>query len=696
MAFFFYKEGERTLELFKLFGEVVVNVKDAVDALDQTTDKAEETAESVGEVGKESKQAGKTTTDSLLPIPPKFLKVATAAGAVVTAIVAVGKAMIDIANDTREYRVEMAKLEAAFTASGHTGETATEVYRELHSVLGETDQAVEAANHLAKLCSTEEELRALTNACVGVYASFGASLPIEGLAEAANETAKTGTLTGQLADALNWAGESETEFQKKLNECNTERERAALIAETLVDVYGEVGETYKETNKDILDSVKAQEELNAAQARWGEAFEPLAAAWYSFLASVLEFSADALESSMEPMKAMADVLAGTQETAKEAAEKVASLKAELEGMNSIPAWLWTPEMQAQKDALTMALDQATDRYEELTEAERQAAIAAQDVSDPTIVETFTVATEQYVEDASALLEKFEETYSQVFSKVAGWFAPFEKVSVSVQTSISQMMQAMQSQIDFNNQYSENLQYLKEQGLGGLADAFQSYGAEGSAYAKALAEAIQKAGGAATAEGQKIISEFQAIYDAQMQSQEELANTMTLANGEIESEMQTLTDNYAEKIAELDMSTEALTNAQNTMTSFLEGITNGIPGIISKMSELGDRMTSALQNSLGTVSINVQANMNRIPGYKTGLDYVPYDDYLAYLHKGEAVLTAEEASAWRAGKESGSSGNENQSGGSMVINQYIESVAQTPVELAAATEAYFVQARWAMA
>ena len=37
-----------------------------------------------------------------------------------------------------------------------------------------------------------------------------------------------------------------------------------------------------------------------------------------------------------------------------------------------------------------------------------------------------------------------------------------------------------------------------------------------------------------------------------------------------------------------------------------------------------------------------------PGYATGLDYVPYNNYAARLHEGEAVLTKAEATAWRRG------------------------------------------------
>ena len=73
----------------------------------------------------------------------------------------------------------------------------------------------------------------------------------------------------------------------------------------------------------------------------------------------------------------------------------------------------------------------------------------------------------------------------------------------------------------------------------------------------------------------------------------------------------------------------------------------------------------------------------------GLPYVPFDGYIAELHKGERILNASEAEEYRKGKSAN-----NTSG--ITIIQNIQAVPQTPVEFAAATEAYFEQARWAFA
>ena len=686
------------MELFKLFGTVIVEAKDAIEALQDTSKEAEKTSDSVGEVGKESKKTGKTTTDSINPIPPKFAKVAKAGAAVVAAFVAIGKAAIELAESTREYRLEMGKLETAFTTVGHTTEMATETYRELFSVLGETDRSVETSQHIARLCASEEEAKAMTEALIGVFAVWDDSLPLEGLAEAANETAKVGQVTGVLADALNWAGSSEEEFQKKLDKCNTERERTALIIGEMNDLYADAAEAYKKNNKDVIEATKAQENLNAAMGRLGKIFEPVATGWTNFKASVVDFFADELEFMITPIGTVNDELLRTSDATTAAADKVELLREQLREFNKNPPIIWTAEHQQQKDDLVSALEAAEAEYYALAEAEQKAAeesaLAAEESA--ISVAKYSEITDEYVADAMALFETFGQTYEGVLNKVSGFFEPFEKVKVSVKTSIKDMMAAMQSQVDFNNTYAANLEKLKEYGLGSLSDAFQSYGANGSAYAAEIVESVEKAGGATSEQGQVIIQTFADLNQQVTESQEGLSQTMALMDGEFEKQLQDMVETYGTAIEDLDKSAEASEAAKNTFQAFLDGMNSKLPSIKSQMKSFGQQITSSLQSGISDVSINVNVKTNgSIPGAKCGMDYVPYDDYLVYLHKGEAVLTAEEAAAWRAGKTVASSEGAGDSGGGggVTVNQYIETVPQTPVELASTTAAYFEQARW---
>lgn len=206
-------------------------------------------------------------------------KVGKAIGAGVAAmgaaIGAAAGAFLGLAESTREARVNMGKLETGFTTAGHSAEDAKKTYTELYGILGDDGQATEAAAHLAKLTKNEKELATWTDIATGVYATFGDSLPIENLTEAANETAKTGAITGGLADALNWAGVSEDEFQASLDKCSTEQERQALITKTLNGLYSDAAEKYREVNGDIIDAQKATTSLNSAMAELGAIAEPI-------------------------------------------------------------------------------------------------------------------------------------------------------------------------------------------------------------------------------------------------------------------------------------------------------------------------------------------------------------------------------------------------------------------------------------
>uniref|UniRef100_UPI004027DDA7 phage tail protein n=1 Tax=Gemmiger formicilis TaxID=745368 RepID=UPI004027DDA7 len=117
----------------------------------------------------------------------------------------------------------------------------------------------------------------------------------------------------------------------------------------------------------------------------------------------------------------------------------------------------------------------------------------------------------------------------------------------------------------------------------------------------------------------------------------------------------------------------------------------IDGIIDGISAAWDGLVSwfnGLWDSLfGNRSVNVDVNSSGTTGGRAGgLDYVPYNNYVAALHRGEMVLTADEADSYRRGKSGG---------GGFTVNQTIYAAKQTPVELAASTAAYFQRARWAL-
>ena len=193
----------------------------------------------------------------------------------VSSVAAVGAAFLALGPATEKYRQSQAQLASAFEASGGTADEAKKAYNDLYRVLGDNDAATETATHIAKLTTNQKEQAQWTTICKGVWATYGESLPIESLTEAANETAKTGKVTGVLADALNWAGVSEDEFNEKLAACNTQQEREKLIRETLNGLYDDAASKYEKNNAAILAQNEAQAKLNEAMAKLGEVAAPI-------------------------------------------------------------------------------------------------------------------------------------------------------------------------------------------------------------------------------------------------------------------------------------------------------------------------------------------------------------------------------------------------------------------------------------
>ena len=192
-------------------------------------------------------------------------------GAITTAAGAAVGGLLALEQSTEEYRKAMGRLNTAFEAAGYGADTAQEAYKAFYGILGDTDTATEASQLLAKLADSEEDVAKWTNIAAGVSGTFGDSLPIESLIEAANETARTGQVVGTLADALNWAGEvGEDEMNAMLESCSSEAERNQLIMETLAGTYDDAADAFYRNNEALVASRNAQAQMDEVLARLGQ------------------------------------------------------------------------------------------------------------------------------------------------------------------------------------------------------------------------------------------------------------------------------------------------------------------------------------------------------------------------------------------------------------------------------------------
>lgn len=195
-----------------------------------------------------------------------------------------------LADETREFRQDMNTLTTAFTSANFSNEQAQDTWKELYAIFGEDDRAVEAANNISRMSKSQEDLNQWIKITTGIWGTYQDALPVESLAEAAGETAKTGQVTGALADALNWNSEAAKMFSKYMGEdvtnaedafnvalskCSDEQQRQQLITSTLTSLYGDAADTYSETAKNIMDANKATAELTTAQADLGATIEPV-------------------------------------------------------------------------------------------------------------------------------------------------------------------------------------------------------------------------------------------------------------------------------------------------------------------------------------------------------------------------------------------------------------------------------------
>ena len=254
-------------ELNKLENELKQN-STALDEMDRGLRDVEtgmvDMAKAAGKAKRESSSFGDSLKASIL------------GNGIVEGVKGIYSAISGLMEETKEYRKIMSSLEVSSKKAGYSTKETTESYKTLYGVLGDDQTAATTTANLQALGLSQDKLTQLINGTVGAWANYGDSIPIDGLAEAINETAKVGTVTGTFADVLNWAGTSEDAFNERLAACGSESERTNLIMQELADQgLMQAGKAWQEQNKDLVAANQAAADFDQGMAQMAERLSPV-------------------------------------------------------------------------------------------------------------------------------------------------------------------------------------------------------------------------------------------------------------------------------------------------------------------------------------------------------------------------------------------------------------------------------------
>lgn len=251
---------------------------DAINRIDEES--IEDVEDAAEDAGEELEEAGKKAS---------VFGDALKADAIVEGAKAIISSLKDVAEETKEYQKIMGSLQVSSELAGYTADETSEIYKKLYGVLGDDQTAATTTANLQALGYSQDKLTRLVDGTIGAWAKYGDSIPIDGLAEAINETVKTGTVTGALADVLNWAGKSEEDFNFSLEQCTSDVQRANLIFMEFVNQgLMQSGEKWREQNEALVENNEAQADLQKQLAELGKLIMPIITEFTKLAAKLLE------------------------------------------------------------------------------------------------------------------------------------------------------------------------------------------------------------------------------------------------------------------------------------------------------------------------------------------------------------------------------------------------------------------------
>lgn len=269
-----------------------------------------------------------------------------------------------------------------------------------------------------------------------------------------------------------------------------------------------------------------------------------------------------------------------------------------------------------------ATEEAADASGELAAADADVAYTAEDVA---------TATQPIIDQMEALSEAYTTAYEAAYNSIDGQLKLFQNAPEAVETSVTDMVSAMDSQLEYIQNYRENLQLLEKAGLDKSILAELSDGtAESAGYIQALVDDMAKNGGDSIDE---INNKFAEIEKAKG----EFADTVAEMQTDFTEKMTALETQLNTTVENMNKSDEAASAGASTIQAFADAAAGKQSAVESAFAKVAAAAMKKLSLSLN------------FPGFAGGTENAPEGfamvgengPELVYLNGGEKIMDASE-------------------------------------------------------
>ena len=280
------------------------------------------------------------------------------------------------------------------------------------------------------------------------------------------------------------------------------------------------------------------------------------------------------------------------------------------------------------------------------------------------IETWTAISEFFTEVFTAISEFFTEIWNSILEFLTGIWDSIKQVFIDVWNSLSEENQAWLTGI------WENIQEIWNSILEFFTSIWEAINDAFTTAVEAVSDFLSNAWSSIQTAAETVWNAISSFFTSIWSDiQTTFDNACSTISGLFES-FQTTVTNIWDAIKEVfngvitfirGVFTADWQTAWQGISDIFSGIANGLKSLfIGPINWIIDKINNFI-NGINNIQIpdwvpvvgGKGFNIPTIPHLKVGLDYVPSDMFPAFLHRGEAVLTAEQAALWRSiGRENG--------------------------------------------